>query len=547
MPTRPGFIIPAAGTTTANLPSSQPDQGDFVTLGNQRYGVIAGCDLSYIPGGAGQPGTVRIGSGPNLVKVNDVLYIISTAASATVSTTVGVGDRIDLVVYDAVRGLAVVTGTSGSDPVMPDITASMTLLYVLYVQLVNAKVTVIDKRIFLARALLSTIDPSTTLVENRDSDGDSVFAILGDGTMQWGPSDAYLKRTGINELTLNSKLIVNTIIAGSVSIGGATPVTSASNSSGTAFPTTPKPRIGDHFTNTTTGMTYVYQATGWVALATASTASVPVGTIITSELDYELNKDTELAGFLPFDGRTINYVDYPRYFQAKGVPGGSLTLPDARGCYLAQSSIGINAPIGSRFGSAANRISIDVSQMPAHRHEAVGTQTGSAGGHTPTGSTAPGGAHTPVVNTDGGHTHIAFDSGHLHPPEWGGDGLGFMTDTPNSHFNGRGGPIGQLFPATSQPYPQYNYPTPAGGVQNRAYIMVPAETTGIGNANIGVTATGSPHNHSAQAVPNHQHGMAMDAVAPHSHSLPVHNDAGGNQSIDITPQTIAVNYYVKVA
>jgi hypothetical protein len=542
MPVRPGFIIPAAGTTTANLPSSQPDQGDFVTLGNQRYGVVAGCDLSYIPGGAGQPGTVRIGSGPNLVKVDDTLYTIATSTEAMVSTTVGVGDRIDLVVYDATRGLSVVTGAPASDPIMPDISTSMTLLFILYVQLVNAKVTVIDKRIFLARSMISTIGPTTTLVQNRDSAGNPLVTILGDGTVQWGVNDAFLQRTGINELTLNSKLIVGTVVAESMAINGASPVTSATNSRGTTLP--PTGEIGDMFTNTTTGAVYVYQASGWVALLTHG--SVPVGTVIQSQLEFEPNKDTVLAGFLPMDGRTIAYVDYPAYFAARGVGSGTLTLTDARGCYLAQPAGG-SAAIGTKFGNASNRVTLAIANLAEHRHETT-NQTNQAGAHIPTGSTTPGGAHTPAVAVAGGtHTHIAFDSGHLHPPEWPNDGLGFLTDTPNPHFNVRGGPIGVLHPATTLPYPDHNYPGPAGDATNRAYLAVPAETTGVGNANIGVVADGSHHTHEMAAVPHHAHGIQLDPVGSHSHTVPIHNPVGGNQPLDITPSSLAINYYVKVA
>lgn len=546
MALRPGFVIPAAGTTTANLPASQPDQGDFLTLGNQRYGVIAGCDVSFIAGGAGQPGTVRMGSGPNILKVNDQTYVVSGNTQATVSTTVGSGDRIDIVVFDTNNGFTVVTGTPAQDPVMPDLTASMTLLFMLYVQLVNAKVTVIDKRLFLGRSLASQVDANSTLIENRDANGAVLTRVLGDGTLQWRENDAYIKRTGVNEVTINSKLVVGQIQAGSIAVGAGSPVTSEHWGRGAALPPYNNRQVGDWYTLTTSGATYVRRPNGWEALA-FSGSTMPVGTYITSELDYELNKDTVLAGFLPVDGRTLTYDDYPAYFEAKGRHSGSITLPDATGCVLAVPHPGV-AAIGDVFGRSSNLVGLQIANLPEHIHESSNFPlTGEGGEHTPQGTATSNGRHGHTAS-GGEHRHEATDRGHQHDPPWGpGDGLGYMVDSPNCHQNSRGGPIGSLEPSTTMGYPAFQQPPAADGARNTGYLCSPAEKTGNGCANIVVSTTGSAHPHDISEGGAHFHLVQMEPVPPHRHPMPPHVSVGHGEAFDITPRSLAVNIYVKVA
>src|ERR1700760_589241 len=46
MAVRPGFLVPNAVDVGADLDLSEPDALDFNLLGNHRYGVLQGCDIS---------------------------------------------------------------------------------------------------------------------------------------------------------------------------------------------------------------------------------------------------------------------------------------------------------------------------------------------------------------------------------------------------------------------------------------------------------------------------------------------------------------------
>ena len=194
MAIRDGFLIPNANTYAPDYQTAQPDQGDFLILGNSKFGVITGAEVSL----SGY--TASVGAGPHIVVVDNAVYAIGAGQSISIAGK-GQNPRFDLVVFDSVNGLSVVDGVPSVNPVFPDITDTMVVLAAIFVPASGGSTnpSVIDKRNFLQQANIS-FDVST-LLRNYASNGTTIkFNIDGNGRISWN-GDTHLERTGVGVIT----------------------------------------------------------------------------------------------------------------------------------------------------------------------------------------------------------------------------------------------------------------------------------------------------------------------------------------------------------
>jgi microcystin-dependent protein len=120
----------------------------------------------------------------------------------------------------------------------------------------------------------------------------------------------------------------------------------------------------------------------------------PAGTIVPTLLQDEPGNGWKIC-----DGQALAKADYPRLFDILGATFGETTdtfnLPDLRGRTPFGASVGIGALMA--LGGAA-AVTLDVANLPAHRH----TLTDPGHGHSFTAS-----PHSHTV-TDPGHSHGAL-------------------------------------------------------------------------------------------------------------------------------------------
>jgi len=220
-------------------------------------------------------------------------------------------------------------------------------------------------------------------------------------------------------------------------------------------------------------------------------------------------------GWLLCDGSEKSRSTYSRLYAVisnlYGTPtnGNNFVLPDLKERIPVGKSTNTN--VGQSGGNSS--ITLDVGQLPAHRH------TGSvdaSGGHTHTGTTAANGqhAHTGMTAPYGEHIHGITDPGHTHT-QW----------TINDDFNNSGGSR-PSFAADSAGYVTWNniYPSQTG---------------------ITINSSGN-HSHPFTSDPNgsHSHTFTTDPTTNHSHTFTTDNTGNGSQ-IDIRNKYIVLNYIIR--
>jgi len=404
MAIRDGFLIPNANTYAPAFQTSQPDQGDFLILGNSQYGVITGCKISL------SSFTVSIGAGPNIFVIKGVTYNLTGSSSLSVSAS-GTLPRFDLIVFDTdnINPFCVLQGVPSSNPIFPDVTDNMAVFAAVFVSSTGSAY-LIDKRNFLQTSVTGVNESS--LVTNWNSSASQIKVnIDGNGKVSWGggtsPVDTSIERTSAGKVKVTSELEATTLTATSAAtVNGKKVVTADTIEWGllSARPTTPS--VGHVYTATDTGDISVYKTGGWANVA----SSTPAGSVICSFL----SKSAMLAnGWLLLDGSTVLEGNSGSLFDLfpswRNVAQTNITLPDMRGRFPlgAGASVTPSTSTGASNNNGSTSVSIGVTNLPSHSHSTGATTTGVGGGHSHT-ITDPQHHHltssqsTPIVTSPSG-------------------------------------------------------------------------------------------------------------------------------------------------
>lgn len=530
MAIRDGFIIPNAATYAPDFQTAQPDQGDFVILGNANYGVYSGC-LIKLDGS-----TVSLDSAarPHIIAVNGVVYEIYGAPS-TWSGSLDSPDttpRFDLVVFDSsANALTVVRGLANSNPVLPDITSGMTVLAAVYTPGDSDNRHIIDKRNLLQKVVTGVNSPTVLRSYGYSEGNTSVkFNVNGDGKLNWnGFDEAAIERTGTGVLKVTSELQATTLTAtGSATVAGNDVVTTDTISWGTSLPASAS--IGDIFVNnnnvgTSGGSLYIWKVNNGTEEWVPVEPQTPVGSIIMSVLPQ-----SQMPGWLLLDGTDVDEETADGLWGVFPINGDTMTLPDMRGRFpLGAGQLGalgsgdVNVSRGSITdddGSITITLT-DENQLPTHRHQNTETATGSGGIHAHSGTATSAGSHTHPVVAAPNHSHTATDSGHWHYWE---AGLPVVAVPPGAYHD------------TCMDIPFAD--------ASHSYRTVPSAHSMFGTANITVEPAGS-HNHGIEAAGTHNHTVSITNSSTHTHTVPTHNSVGQSAPITFRPPSLSLNFYIK--
>src|SRR5262245_4858016 len=208
-----GFLVPNASGVADPL-LAEPDRIDFNTLGNARWGVLTGCEVS--------------GSGATSVAVADGTAMVNGKFVYVEGTTVAVSipsgsSKFDLIVVDDKGVVGVREGRESTDPVYPDPLTTQTVLAAVYCKTgLNISDYVIDKRKFLQPALLTKIGPTADLIRNFANPGATssdplvnYVRMYGDGHIVW-LNDTHLYRKNVGELQVKDNLRVTQEVSADV-------------------------------------------------------------------------------------------------------------------------------------------------------------------------------------------------------------------------------------------------------------------------------------------------------------------------------------------
>ena len=514
-----GFLIPNAGDV-ASPQMAEPDRIDFNTLGNARYGVIDGCEITVST-------TTAMNTAGNAI-INGVLVPMAGGQSASLGSS-GTQDRYDLltVVSSGYNGvLTVVPGKPAADPVFPDPPTNSTTLAAVFCPAGASTYVdnVIDKRKMLSDSLQTKIDPAASLVVNRNGTG-NLFSINGSGTTVWG-TDTVLQRTSAKTLQISDNLglagdlaVGDAITAGSLYAEGR--VTGHNLRHGTVLPPTGN-SLGDIFQHDT-GRLYLFQASGWMEMATVASA-IPVGTVITS-----LVAPTAIgAGWVPLDGKTVIQEDVVGSLFAIPAlngyinPGGTtghrqMTMPDATSRVL----LGDFVTAGTRGGSST--IAVALANLPNHKHD---TRVVDGGGWTIKGSTGQAGRHGHRTKDGTGvHGHQVIDPGHQH--------------------NGAANPVNGMPGAfVALMWGGQNKIDAYFNDRSHTYSVEAMDWTYPAFSGISIGTGGSQHVHDTEEALDHNHTVTIDNIPVHGHGT-TETAVGGSQPISYTPQFLSVYVYIR--
>lgn len=524
MAIRDGFIIPNAATFAPDFQTAQPDQGDFVVLGNSQYGVITGCKVTL------SGTTVTIGAGPHLLMVNGEIY--SVTANQTVSVSpIGQKARFDLIVYDTsntTTPFRVVAGTPSDNPVYPEINSTMTVLAAVFVPASggSGSLRLIDKRNFLQNTLVGLNVP--VILKNYGSGGSGVqVEITGNGTIRWGDGsgahDTTISRTAAGKVTVSNELVAGVITATSAAtVAGKGVVTNETIAWGTgAQRDATTPDIGDVWVNNTNGDVSVYRATGAGSNAwTSLQPNIPSGSVICSFLSSQ-----QMTGWLPLIGGDYAVSEagnLPALFPA-WVSSGRIYLPDMRGRFPIGAVTTVNSSYGTLIDDIGTiNVGLTVDNLPSHRHQSSSsTTTGLDGLHSHGGSTDPAGGHSHAVGSGGIHSHTAIDTGHSHTWTGGWPIVATMVDWDS---------------CMDIPF----------GDSSHCHRTKPSLVSEVGAASIVVNQNGA-HTHSLDPASNHTHPISATSTHNgHTHSLPEHSSVGGGQPVSFRPPSVSLHFYIKM-
>lgn len=531
---RDGFIIPNAETYAPDYQTAQPDQGDFLVLGNAKYGVISGClvTLSGL--------TASVGTGPHLVVVDETLYKIGDNLSVEIAGK-GALPRFDLIVFDTATspspGLRVVAGTPANNPVFPEITNTITPLAAVFVPAAGGSTNphLIDKRNLLQTSL--TALDLDNLVRNYSSNGVGIrFNIDGDGKTSWGTSgtaDTFLERLSAGVLKVTDEVrAANFKATSSITVNNEEVVTSETIRWGTGESRSSwsGPDIGDIHVNNQNGTISVWRPLDGVEQWVTLQPNVPAGTVIQSFVP-----EAKMAGWLLLNGQTVSKANAGNLWDLfkddatwRPTVAEELVLPNMTGRFPIGAG-GSGGGVGTLHGSLDGgdptgtiRLTLTEEQLPSHRHRAeINIGTSIAGSHTHSATTNTVSNHAHSVTGGGAHTHAVNDPGHAHG--WaGGWPIVSTLEEPDSCVDAVFTDLDHMWRTIASPY------------------SLPSTT------NIGIQSAPN-HTHEISGGGSHSHTIAATSTAgDHFHTIPAHNAVGGGKAIVFNPPSISLYFYIKI-
>jgi hypothetical protein len=517
-----GFLIPNAGTVTEPL-LSEPDKIDFSTIANARWGVLSGCQVT------GQ-GSSQINVAPGAVMVNGKFVYVS-ATPLTVSIPTGLS-KFDLILVNDAGVPYVLPGEESSDPFFPDPPVAATLLAAVYCKSgLSLSDFVIDKRKFLAPALLSNIGPDDDLIRNFKGPGTSASAPLqdyyrvqGDGRTVW--DDTSLSRSGARTLLVEDNLVARTGLTAqtvtTVSMAASGDVQARNLRRGTSLPTDKNP--GDFFQNITSGKVYIANfgpqgQSQWDEVATFS-HMIPVGTVIQS---LEVPARMEPLGWLSMDGnKDVLEIDFPLLFNVatlspyvSGIaPNRIMRLPDLTSRLIMPSFSATGVGLVGPGNRTTNTYTLAEENIPLHHHSVNPSAT----------TVTPAGI---IQASTGAHNHILPDHSHKD------------TETPHTHDNG----LATLSGATVVPMNPNDAGSSSTQVLTPPYAGKKHWPTGTGYASVqggGIsgsipTISGGTHPHPFDGTPQTHDHDAVQATYGQQNPTP----------INFTPNYFTMYFYIR--
>ena len=503
-----GFLIPNAAAA-AYPRMAEPDQIDYSTAANARWGVIEGCTVTV----ASTTATCEAG----IVVINGVLVAVNAG-----SVQLGVGgsqDRFDLLVATSAGALRAIPGAPAVDPVFPDVPDDCVLLASVYAPTGVASYAnnVVDKRRFVSKALLTKVIASGELIRNVNGAGNYYF-VRGDGRTEWA-NDTFMYRVGVRTLRIEDFLQLVGITATGDITGKNLRGTESVTAPNLIWDTTaPEDAPLGAIWQSKAGRVYVKTAGGWRELATIEGA-VPVGSLIQS---LEPPSVMTPLGWVLIGGQTVSEATYPSLFTLVALqgyisgiaPNRTMTLPNATGRVLMGISGGSAGALG---GNLNNRITLSAAQMPKHKHN---TRVSPGGSVTITGH----------VGRNGGHKHAVWGGVHLHP----------VTDPGHVH-NGGEYPAGAFVCLV---WGGRNKIDALFNDRNHTYSVEAVNWTRPAESNISIGSAGSEHAHDMSIEGDHDHTFQLDPIPAHPHGV-TEDEVGLGAVVDITPAFLTTYTYIR--
>lgn len=548
MPNRAGFIIPNASDVAPDYQASQPDKGDFIVLGNSRYGVVVGCQvaLSSYTASVGTTGS----SDPHILAVNGVIYSLDGGATVHLSSQ-GTSARFDLIAFDTSLGLTVVAGTPSSNPVFPDITDTMVVLAAVFIPASGGTGTpkLIDKRTFLQPSMIGVnVDTLITSYVNSNTGTFTRLQVTGAGKISWGGGtgevDTVLERTATATLKVSDTLQAKNLRATeTLRLNNYDVVTSERIGWGTSRPVTPSSGTGTVYVNTSNGNIDVYKGGSWTTIGT----TIPAGTVIMS-----FNSPESMSGWLSLEGQLVTQTNagslwdmFPGWRS-----GGLFQLPDMRGRLpIGAGFIDTNNPgtPNTEFGDLTDgkgtiKTKIKLENMPRHAHQrrsddhddfdhdddddddeyeshSSRSNTGYEGYHNHQGSTQVGGSHAHTISSSGNHAHPVQDLQHVH--NFGSDKVVVAS------VAGADTCLDIIFNDASH-----------------SHTTKPRDNTGAAKSNVYVDFAGA-HTHGESEHSGHTHVFNIAQSGTHRHAVPQHYWQGGGKDVQFRPPSLSMYFYIK--
>ena len=384
--THDGFLIPnASGVAEPVL--AEPDQIDFNTLANAKWGVIEGCEVN-----AQSSKTVAISPGTAIVNGK----IVRVTGNSLPLPTPGANAQFVLIVVDASGVLKVREGLPAVDPVFPDPLLDQTVLASVYCDATSGNFAnnIVDKRKLLSTA---AADEDRRPRASWSATSTTRPTITSSRVMVARRGRRTPACTGrlLETLTIEDNLVVTDITAEDVQATGdinATGLLTASNfRRGTSLPLSAND--GDFFVQTSTGNLYIWFDGAWSQLASMSATQgvVPFGTVIYS---LQIASVMRPLGWFPMDGTerswrpSTNDLRHPVGGTITGTaPNRTVMLPD-----LNRRTMIVDFAAPHQLGGLANNsltlTTPDAQAQPQRRRQRARSPA-TAGGHTPPPASPP--------------------------------------------------------------------------------------------------------------------------------------------------------------
>jgi len=487
-----GFTVKNTPDVAGNLDVAEPDSGDFTILGNHRYGVITGCQVT--DGGVASQVNVTTG----VVVVNGV--IVPVAATIALIGSVTAEARFDLVTVNQSGVVGVLQGTANPNPVFPAIPDDRMVLAAVYV---GAGVSVItDKRIMLPLKLATAIDNGTIVSVYNTAGTTFKFSISHDGSLNWPLVGVTASGTW---LTVLGDLAVRNFQAETVEADNS--IVSRGTVVGTNLlrgHTLPIGGVAGGLFQRSDGTLWLWSGTEWGNIAADPTPAGVVVATMAAEAD---------PGWLILDGRVVSQAVSGRLWDKfpQWREGSNFRLPDARNSVLMQ------APVGNRGGSST--VTLGTNNMPPHRHNvAANPLTGHT--HAATAIAVPDHSHD--VLSGGAHEHHVADGGHAHVWADGAGGGAFIA----KYFGGTRRLDG--------PFNDASHPVAVQEVDATTRAATGVEVTSGRSEHTHVTAVGGGHSHTVHVEPSTGSlvGLTEQVV-------------GGGAPISTLPPFLGVNWMIR--